>query len=122
VRLWDGSDRGEETDFQNGLFGDRQGFFFNDTFKSPQYLGAVSTKLGNNLVQITGRLTWRSNKLNDEADFYGVALMAGQTVSARLLDPFFPVSSFDINGNITPFPGSPSVTSETRPSVFDPAD
>ena len=73
--------------------------FFNDTFGTPQYLGTINSTdpvVGDNAVQVTGQI----DDLNgDDMDYYGVALMAGQTIVVQLLNsPGLSVGVFDPDG------------------------
>jgi len=65
----------------------RNDAFNNDSFNTAQYLGTInSATLGvANIAQVRGTLA-ATNKIADFADYYGVALMAGQTVEVRLYD------------------------------------
>ncbi|MGH7213863.1 MAG: hypothetical protein ACREIT_03775, partial [Tepidisphaeraceae bacterium] len=67
--------------FENGEFGSDT-FFNNDTFDTPQRLGAIEQD-GEQVVNVLGSLNGDAG-FDDEADYYSVALMAGQTVTVQL--------------------------------------
>jgi len=71
--------------------------FNNDTFDNPQYLGVInSTLVGTNAIHVTGSL---NTEAGDAQDFFGVALMAGQTVVVQLVNsPGLNVGVFDPDG------------------------
>ena len=113
-----GVNRGEFTEFQNGQFGDDQAFFNNNTFDSAQFLGSINSKqTGNNSVQVNGLYQW-VDKVDDEADFYAIPLMAGQTIGVRLLAPIV-ANSVTINGQTV---SSQETKSVLQVGVFNPDD
>ncbi|MGB7161176.1 MAG: hypothetical protein WBD40_24155 [Tepidisphaeraceae bacterium] len=64
--------------------GDGQADFNNDTFQTPQLLGAYDSKsLGNNVISVDGTLQ-NIVQIQDNIDHYGVGLLAGQTVEVKL--------------------------------------
>ncbi len=113
-----GVNRGQFTEFENGQFGDGQAFFDNSTFDSAQMLGSINSKdTGNNSVQVNGLYQW-VNKVADPADFYSVALMAGQSIGVRLIAPVV-ADSIIINGQTV---SSQETKSDLHVGVFDPDD
>ncbi|MEO6435878.1 MAG: hypothetical protein ABIP55_08965, partial [Tepidisphaeraceae bacterium] len=118
VRVPDGVNRGSFTEFQNGQFGDREGFFTNDTFATAQFLGSINSKqLGDNSIQLNGLLQAFVD-VDDIADYYAVPLMAGQRINVRLLAPDVFTRIINVNGQLV------RVEEETKSSlnagVFDP--
>jgi hypothetical protein len=112
--------RGSFTDFENGQFGDGDAFFSNDTFADAQFLGSINSKqTGNNSVQVNGLIQAFVN-VNDIADYYAVPLMAGQSITVRLLAPNVSTTFKLVNGRLV------QVTTETKlrlhVGVFDPDD
>ncbi len=79
---------GSNTDFENGILGDAQANFNNDTFDTPQFLGVFnSKKLGADAIQIDGLLNQVLDAPNtDIVDYYALPLMAGQTITVRLIN------------------------------------
>ena len=78
----------QEGDFQDGyLGGDPQRALANTTFLTPQYLGslpstdATTAPIGTPVVTVGGTL---QGTVGDLVDYYGVALLAGQTVTVQL--------------------------------------
>jgi len=71
--------------FLNDTLGNGDDAFRNDTFDTPQFLG---TRPGGILVDGTLEAFDRDN-FRDYADYYGVPLMAGQTVTVQLTDTTF---------------------------------
>ena len=68
---------------QGSIFGDR--LFYNDTFQTFEYKGAIDTGGQTNVVQVDGTVQHIApGNINDWVDYYGVALMAGQTVQVQL--------------------------------------
>jgi hypothetical protein len=64
------------------------GRFHNDTFATPQLLGTFNSRdLGENSIQLSGELQY-TPLVPDRVDYYGVGMMAGQTMTVRLLSPF----------------------------------
>src|SRR5206468_3813116 len=58
--------------------------FNNDTYATAQYLGtAPTTQFGDQNIVLEGQLNNTIN-VNDGVDFYGVSLLAGQTVTVQL--------------------------------------
>ena len=75
--------------FDNGSprLGDNQAEFDNDTFDTAQFLGSFdSSKFGSGSIVVNGRLQ-NVPQISDAVDFYGVPLLAGQTINIRLLAP-----------------------------------
>ena len=75
--------------FDNGSprLGDNQAQFDNDTFETAQLLGSFnSSKFGSGSIVVNGRLQ-NIPQIADAVDFYGVPLLAGQTINIRLLAP-----------------------------------
>ena len=98
--------------FDNGDLTDAT--FNNDTPDTAQYLGTfTSAELGkNDAIQVRGVLA-ASNKIQDFADYYAVALMAGQTIEVQLIDldlaglagttptmPYISLGVFDPDGRL----------------------
>jgi hypothetical protein len=79
---------GDVTDFENGVLGDRQPNFNNDTFDTPQFLGVFnSKKLGANAIQVDGIVNEIPDAPDkDIVDYYALPLMAGQTITVRLIN------------------------------------
>ncbi|HEX8525067.1 MAG TPA: hypothetical protein VF669_22640 [Tepidisphaeraceae bacterium] len=80
---------GDETDFEFGLLGKEE--FNNDTFDTPQFLGVFnSKKLGNDVISVNGLLNEVLDAPDkDIVDYYALPLMAGQTITVRLINgPF----------------------------------
>lgn len=99
TRVPDGLNRGLFTEFENGQFGDREAFFHNDTFETAQFLGSINSKqTGANSVQVNGLYQWVP-RVQDLADYYAVPLMAGQSITVRLIAPdvFTAGTAFEIN-------------------------
>jgi hypothetical protein len=72
-------------DFQSGNLGDLNEAFNNDTFDTAQYLPIYNhSRLGPGSVQVRGQVQ-NVPLVEDEADYYAVGLMAGQTVTVRLV-------------------------------------
>jgi hypothetical protein len=114
------ANRGDFTDFENGQFGDSQDFFNDDTFANAQFLGSINSKqTGNNSVQVNGLIQSFTN-VNDISDYYAVPLMAGQTVTVRLISPVQTTQIVTVKGK------QKVVTTETKSvlhaGVFDPDD
>jgi hypothetical protein len=66
------------------------GFFDNDTFDTPQYLGSIAALGQQDVVQLQGTLQ-HSQLLQaneDFVDFYAVGLLAAQTVQVQLVTSF----------------------------------
>jgi hypothetical protein len=71
--------------------------FVNNDFLHAQFLGDFDTTLGTNTIRVDGRYDTAADVNTDPDDYYGVGLMAGQTITIQL------------SGN-----------SEARIGVFDP--
>ena len=113
-----GANRGSFTEFENGQFGDNEAFFNNNTFASAQMLGSINSKqTGDNSIQLNGVYQW-VNKVDDIADYYSVALMAGQNIGVRLIAPIVS-GSITINGQTLT---SQEIKSLLQVGVFDPDD
>ncbi len=118
-RIPTGVNRGSFTDFENGQFGDQEGFFNNDTFATPQFLGSINSKqTGNNSVQVNGLFQWESVRLQDRADYYAVPLMAGQSISVRLIAPLVSAGFILVGGQFVQV--SDEIKSDLHVGVFDP--
>jgi hypothetical protein len=113
--------QGQFTEFENGQFGDNEGFFDNDTFETAQFLGSINNKsTGANSIWVNGLLQWQpAAQVNDRADYYAVPLMAGQTIHTRLLSPTILPSTRLIDGVNTIVPAG-SKTFWMHMGVFDP--
>ncbi|HWE02259.1 MAG TPA: polymer-forming cytoskeletal protein [Tepidisphaeraceae bacterium] len=62
--------------------------FRNDDFYNPQYIGAISTAAGEAPSQSVVTGTLYADAVNQNfVDYYAVALMAGQTITAQVTDP-----------------------------------
>jgi hypothetical protein len=60
-------------------------FFFNDTFDTPQYLGAINSLGQSDMARVQGTVQHvTANGVNDFVDYYAVSLMAGQSVTVQL--------------------------------------
>jgi hypothetical protein len=59
--------------------------FNNDTSATAQFLGAFDSPLGGNTIVVRGSIAHLRAVNPDELDFYGVALMAGQTITVQLV-------------------------------------
>jgi hypothetical protein len=120
-RIPTGVNRGSFTDFENGQFGDQEGFFNNDTFDTPQFLGSINSKqTGNNSVQVNGLFQWESQRLQDRADYYAVPLMAGQNVSVRLIAPLVGAGFILVGGQLVRV--SDEIKSSLHVGVFNADD
>jgi hypothetical protein len=75
--------------WDQGLLGGNA-FFNNDTFATPQYLGADSS--GN--ITVDGQLQVSPTN-GDDVDYYAVALLAGQTITVQVTEPTGTVPSLD---------------------------
>ncbi|MFI5378836.1 MAG: hypothetical protein ACHRHE_06045, partial [Tepidisphaerales bacterium] len=73
--------------------------FFNDTFATPQYVGAINSTRGNNVVDIAGALTADPTSLDDN-DYYAVSLMAGQTIRLSIDNPLVTLELIDPDGRV----------------------
>ncbi len=80
--------------------------FFNETFATAQYVGAVNTVRGNNVIDIAGTIQPKPTT-KDDNDYYAVSLMAGQVVRLsidngglilELIDPDGRVVSTNVSG------------------------
>jgi hypothetical protein len=76
--------------------------FFNDTFDTPQYLGSINTLNQADMVRVSGLLQHTdANTINDWVDYYGVSLLAGQTVQVVMFSSGLPyVGVFDPDGRL----------------------
>jgi len=92
--------------FLNDTLGNGDDQFQNDNFNTPQYLGTLQDG-----IVVDGELDAiaRAN-FNDFTDYYGVALMAGQTVTVQLTDTTF----LGFPGGPTDFPNLVNI------GVYDP--
>ena len=83
--------------FADGIIQDP--ILYNDTFDSPQYLGAINVPaVGNSIVDVVGSL---SNARGDSYDYYGVSLLAGATITVQVTPlgfGWFSVGVFDPDG------------------------
>jgi hypothetical protein len=97
--------RGETASFVNGALNDtlsnRDDEFHNDTFDTAQFVGTVKDGVVvNGTLQAVDRDNFR-----DWTDYYGVALMAGQTITVQLSDTtdntdFLDVGVYDPDGRL----------------------
>lgn len=94
--------------FEDGLLGDNE-FFDNDSpniagqGNGPQFLGTFdSRKLGADVIQVQGEIDNTFFQTNPEvADYYGIGLIAGQTITLRLIsDQGSHVGIIDPDGNL----------------------
>jgi hypothetical protein len=80
-------DLNDPFDNDSPRLGDNQAEFNNDTLDTAQLLGSFSSsKYGAGSVVVNGRLQ-NVPQIDDNEDFYGIPLMAGQTIEVRLLAP-----------------------------------
>jgi hypothetical protein len=78
--------------------------FVDNTFADAQFLGAFDTSLGTDTISVVGSYDSNSDIDRDPNDYYGVPLMAGQSITVQLTD------LEEGTGN----------TSDTYVGVFDP--
>jgi hypothetical protein len=115
--------------------GDNQGDFNNDTFQTPQLLGVIDSKtLGQNVISVNGKLQ-NIPQISDGLDFYGVGLLAGQTITIRIVDEgdafLSPITSLQVydpdnrvvasdasNPNIDPGAGRTFQFTADRPGTY----
>ncbi|KKK93456.1 hypothetical protein LCGC14_2692700, partial [marine sediment metagenome] len=94
----------EGTRFQNFQLYRADGSFNNDTFDTPQYLGSTRNPIFGqpDQIRVSGRVQG-NDFTTDNYDFYGVALLAGQTVTVQL-DENVQLDERDIDGLTTDMP------------------
>src|SRR6185295_13466372 len=98
-------DPGLPVGFEAFHFGPSGGptFMYNDTFDTAEFLGTIpSSELGRaGVVRVDGLLQ-KTTTLQDNADYYGVSLMAGQTITVRVRERaqlFNGAPTVDVNGD-----------------------
>lgn len=76
--------------------------FENDDFLHAQFLGNFNSALGVNTIQVDGNYDTATDPNTDPDDYYGIGLMAGQTITVQITGLFDPVGIrigvFDPNG------------------------
>lgn len=78
----------------------------NDNFQNAQYLGTFyNDELGTNAVSVRGSIAPFIQNYQDNADYYSIALMGGQTVEVQLISEFGPggpinLGIFDPDGRL----------------------
>lgn len=78
------------------------GAFFNDSFETAQYLGTmgVSTGLADGVIELSGSLGQNSSDGTDDLDFFGLSLLAGQTVTVQVVGVGVSLGVFDPDGRL----------------------
>ncbi len=93
--------------------------FYNDTFETAQYVGSVRTgTLGDDdVIRISGTLY--SDEEEDLVDFYGISLLAGQTITVQFTGAV-EVGVYDPDGRLIAgsFASDPFRITTDRPGVF----
>jgi hypothetical protein len=94
---------GSSTTFQDGNLGD-DATLNNDTFATAQYLGSFENSGGDNIIRLSGAIQNDTETASpaDAADYYGVALMAGQTITFQLEQGFgfLSIGVYDPDGRL----------------------
>ena len=73
--------------------------FFNDTFATAQYVGAINSTRGNNVIDIAGLIQAKPTTVDDN-DYYAVSLMAGQVIRVSMDDAALGLDLIDPDGRV----------------------
>ncbi|MGA2499562.1 MAG: hypothetical protein ABSH20_17635, partial [Tepidisphaeraceae bacterium] len=73
--------------------------FYNDTFATAQYVGAINSTRGNNVVDIAGAFQPDPTTVDDN-DYYAVSLMAGQVIRLSQDNPLLTLELIDPDGRV----------------------